>query len=415
MDQAGFLEVILAYEMGDYSFWLKSGAMRVVMLTQNIVGVGGTYARCYSLARNLATLGYHVTLVAASRQRRLTPHITEVSGVRIVEMGSLLPKRFRHGGLSLLDLLNRFTYLSDYPLDIIHTFDHRPTVSFPAFMVRRQRRVPVVGDWCDLWGKQGLGSHRRGIERVLLTQFDDVLERWAMSRMDAVTVISTALRHRALKLGIPQHRIQLVPAGASDDLIQTIPTAEARRRFSLPVDVPIIAYSGYTAFGAELLGEAFTHVVRRYPSAKLLLVGGRLPQVERIAENAGISQQVIHMGPVSYERLKDVLACADVMLLPYPNVAINQVNFPNKLGDYMAAGRPVVTNPTGDMGQMVQDEGIGMVTSEDPQAYAEAICVLLADPVQREAMGKRARHLAETRYSWRAMAQKVDALYQTLL
>ncbi len=385
------------------------------MLTQNIVGVGGTYARCYSLARGLTAIGHDVTVMAASRHRRLTPHVEETLGVRVVEMGSILPKRFRHGGLSLLDLLSRIGYTARHHFDVVHTFDHRPTVSLPAFIYRRWRGVPVVGDWCDLWGNEGLGAHRRGIERALLTPLDNFLERWTVSCLDAITVISTDLKRRAEVLGLPGHRIRLVPLGAGDDVIQPILAAEARTRLSLPVDAPIMAYSGYTAFGAKLLGESFVKIVQQNPSALLLLVGGRLKELERIVAEAGMQERVINFGPVPYERLKDILACADVMLLPYPDQAVDRAGYPNKLGDYMAAGRPVVTNPTGDMWQMVQEEGIGIVTGEDPQVYAQAICALLADPARREAMGRRARHLAETRFSWRARVQEVDELYRELV
>jgi glycosyltransferase involved in cell wall biosynthesis len=163
------------------------------------------------------------------------------------------------------------------------------------------------------------------------------------------------------------------------------------------------------------MGQALVEVTKRFPDALLLLAGGRLAVVEQIAAQAGLAKQVIRFGVVPEANLGSLLACADVCLLPYPSLGVDWAGFPNKLGDYMAAGRPVVSNPVGDSGQMIRSEGIGLLADETPEAFAQAICKLLSDPDQRTMMGQRARHLAETTYSWKARAEQVSVLYQDLI
>jgi glycosyltransferase involved in cell wall biosynthesis len=397
-----------------FKFKLPTSLMRILMLTQNIVGRGGTYARCFALARCLAALGHNVTLLAASRNRHLRPRVQTHLGVLVIEMGGLLPTRIRHGGLDPLDLLNRLPHILRNRYDLIHTFDHRPTVLFPALFHRALYRAPIVGDWCDLWGRDGMGAHRHGVERLLLTPADHLSENWLMAHVDAVTAISTTLKQRALALGHSEQSVRIIPAGASADLIRPIPVSEARQKFGLPLDAPILVFNGYTTFGIKLLGQAFVEVSRRRPDTLLLLVGGPLHEVEAIATEAGLQDSVRHFGEVSYDQLGPLLACGDVMLLPYPNESVDLARFPNKLGDYMAAGRPVVTNPVGDSGEMIRSEEIGLLADETPVAFAESICALLDDPNLRTAMGQRARQLAETRFSWRAHAEAINELYQAL-
>ena len=389
--------------------------MRLLLLTQSIAGRGGTYARCFSMARGLVLRGHHVTVFAASRRRGVFAGTRQVDGVRVVEMGGLLPERFRHGGLSPLDLVNRFLHMARGKYDLVHGIDHRPTVSFAAFVFSRVRRKPCVADWCDLWGREGLGGIRNGVERALLTPGDEWLEQWMIAQANAVTVVSTELRRRAQELGKGSESILLLPPAANDDLIRPVPVEEARRSCSVPLDRPVVVFSGYTSLGSVLLGEAFARVVHRHPSALLIIVGGRLPDFDRIVSGYGLDESVIHFGARSYLELSGILACGDVMLLPYPNQTVNRAGFANKLADYLATGRPVATNLTGDLGAVVTEQNVGVATADDPEAYAEGICRLLEDPRLRTEMGLQARHLAETSFSFRARAKELEEFYLRLV
>lgn len=385
--------------------------MRVLLLTQSIADRGGTYARCFTLARGLVRRGHQVTVLAASRHQQVFRRTGQVDGVSVVEAGGLLPDRFRHGGLSPLDLLDRILYMAQAEFDLIHGIDHRPTVSFAASMFSRRRRKPWVADWCDLWGREGLGGIRTAVERALLTPADEWLERWTVAQAGAVTVVSTYLRRRAGELGKRAESVLLLPPGANDDLIRPLPVDEARRQWSVPLGQPVLVFSGYSGLGASLLGETLARVANRLHSVLLIMMGGRMPDFERMVARSGLDKSVVHFGAKSYREQSGVLACGDVMLLPYPNQAVNRAGFANKLADYLAAGRPVATNLTGDVGSLVAEQGVGVATSDDPDAYAEGICKLLEDDRLRTEMGLLARHLAETSFSFRARAQELEEFY----
>jgi glycosyltransferase involved in cell wall biosynthesis len=335
--------------------------------------------------------------------------------VTVVEAGGLLPDRARHGGLSPLDLVNRILFMARAEFDLVHTFDHRPAVSFAAFVVSRLRRRPWVADWCDLWGREGLGGLRTPVERALLTPADERLEQWTVGKANAVTVVSTELQRRAQVGGRRSEDILLLPPAANDDLIRPQPIDEARRACFVPRDRPVLVFSGYTRLGSALLGEAFARVVQRDPSVLLIMAGGELPDFDRIVSGYGLDESVIRFGEKSHLELSGILACGDVMLVPYPDQPVNRAGFANKLADYLAAGRPIATNRTGDLGALVTERSIGVATADDPAAYADGICRLLEDGGLRAEMGQRARRLAETSFSFRARAEALEELYLRLV
>jgi glycosyltransferase involved in cell wall biosynthesis len=385
--------------------------MRLLLLTQCIAERGGTYARCFTMARGLAQRGHQVTVLAASRRRTLGTRTQQVEGVRLVESGGLLPDRFRHAGLGPLDLLTRLLFTAAERFDLVHGVDHRPTVTIPALAVARRQAVPYVADWCDLWGGEGLGATRNVVERTLLTPCDAWLETWIVGHASAATVVSKELLARAQTRRKGLDRVLLVPPAANDDLIRPVPLDQARRALSLPLDRPVLVFSGFTGLGARLLGESFASVARHVPDVLLVLIGGRQPALDRVIATAGLEGSVVRLGARSYFELGEALGCGDVMLLPYPDTMVNRAGFANKLADYLAAGRPVATNQTGDLGELVQREQVGVATADNPEAFAAGIIGLLQERELRQAMGGRARRLAETSYSYRQRAQDLEAFY----
>ena len=388
--------------------------MRVLMMTHNMAGLGGSFMRAHSLAKSLVVLGNHVTLIASRRLPGRHRIEEEIDGVRVIQMADLLPERVRHGGLSPLDLAGRVKH-ADGPYDIIHGFDHRPSVSIPALLMRQRRQIPYVADWADLWGRGGIAEQSDSVIRRLLGWADHHWERFAHAHADAVTVVTRNLAGRAEQLGIPVRRIRLIQVGANGDVITPLSKTDMRIKHGLPEDAPIAVHNGFAPYDARLLADTFAILAKRNPRVILLLTGCRLPYLHELAEAAGFSDRVRHLGVVPYSRLGEILACGDVMLLPFSDRSVNAARYPNRVGDYLAAGRPIATNPTGDLGEMVRSEGIGIVPEAEPEAFAAAIDQLLANKESQQQMGLRARKLAETRLSWSALAKQLDELYRDLL
>ncbi|MCX5726507.1 MAG: glycosyltransferase family 4 protein, partial [Candidatus Saganbacteria bacterium] len=56
-----------------------------------------------------------------------------------------------------------------------------------------------------------------------------------------------------------------------------------------------------------------------------------------------------------------------------------------------------------------------LVPKQNPDAIADAVCQLLADPERAKAMGKRGRELVETKYNWKTIVQQVISIYKEVL
>jgi type III pantothenate kinase len=79
----------------------------------------------------------------------------------------------------------------------------------------------------------------------------------------------------------------------------------------------------------------------------------------------------------------------------------------------MAAGRPVVaTAVSGCLDVVDDDENAVLVPPRDPPALAAAVDELLDDPARRDRLGAAARETVLAEYTWSAIADKYEALYE---
>lgn len=389
--------------------------MNILMLTYEIVDQGGNFIRCFSLAKEMVKQGHLVVLVTSNKKHNIFFSVHQRSGVTIVEPPCIFPFRMRHNGTSVMQIIARCWYVARHRLDIVHGFGHRPAVVLPALLHRMLYHRPYIADWADLWGWGGLASYRGGVLGSIVGLLDDVVEKIVYRAADAVTVISTDLFHRIIEFGIPKQRVSIVPPGASTDTTHPISKQLARRKLRIPQSAHVVVYMGNAPYDAQLLGLSFIEIARRDPKALLLCVGRPIKTFQSMIESAELQKRVMWFGFVPHEHISELLFCGDVMLLPYTDRAINQGRYPNKIGDYLAAGRPVVANPTGDVRSLIRSYRVGLFAPEDPTKFADVALRLLRNKSLARRIGKNAYRLARSSFSWAKRAQQVVDFYDRVL
>jgi glycosyltransferase involved in cell wall biosynthesis len=224
-----------------------------------------------------------------------------------------------------------------------------------------------------------------------------------------VVTISTVLRQRAIDLGCPPARVLYLPTGAAADRIKPWPVAEARSKLGWPSDRPLVGFIGVGQGEMETLMGA----LQGLPDVWLMIIGPQTPRVLDTARSFGVADRVWQTGFVPDDQVGLYLACADVMALPLGDTAANRGRLPNKLLDYLSAGRPVVAGPVGDVKEIVEHQGMGLLAQADD--FGAALGRLLGDPALCVTMGRRARLTAETEFNWPRLIDRLEDFYVQLL
>jgi glycosyltransferase involved in cell wall biosynthesis len=238
--------------------------------------------------------------------------------------------------------------------------------------------------------------------------------RWLFARTDAVLAASEAIAAVIRGAGLPARRLTVVP-GAVDP-----------RRFRPDVDPgavraelglgpgPVIGCVARLVPGRG--HDALLHAVSRlrgsWPTLRLLLVGrgeGR-PPIEALARSLGLADLVVFAG-YRGDDLAEVLAAMDCFVLP----AGGSEESGRAVLEAMAAGRPVVAGQFGAMPETVVESDTGWLVDPRPDAIADRVAALLADPARARALGLAGRHRVTTLFTAERRAALVEEAYLALL
>ncbi|HEY3614550.1 MAG TPA: glycosyltransferase family 4 protein [Gaiellales bacterium] len=229
--------------------------------------------------------------------------------------------------------------------------------------------------------------------------------------------VTEHLRDRLVgEFGVPPERVEILPNGADAELFAPRDRAAAIAELSLdPADEHIL-FVGLLAWWNDFptVVEAFAQVVAQRPHALLLFVGDgdQRDAIEQAAREHGVAGRVRFAGFVDDRALVATYVAAARVCLS-PGSAALAIGRPMKLAEYLAAGRAVVGSAIPGISELLAETGGGVtVPAHDPSAMAEALRDLLADPVAADALGLSARPAIVERYSWRAIASRVAAIFQ---
>jgi glycosyltransferase involved in cell wall biosynthesis len=105
------------------------------------------------------------------------------------------------------------------------------------------------------------------------------------------------------------------------------------------------------------------------------------------------------------------LAAADACIAILKPIELYKTVYPNKVFDYMAAGRPVILAIDGVIREVVEGAGAGIfVPPGDAARLAEAINKLANDRQDAREMGLAGRRCVESRFNRPDLAGKLDNL-----
>jgi phosphatidylinositol alpha-mannosyltransferase len=162
--------------------------------------------------------------------------------------------------------------------------------------------------------------------------------------------------------------------------------------------------------GMPVLLRAWPEIHER-TGAELRVVGADPLMVRLLLTRLGQSGEGIEaLGFLSQEALTEELLAAKALVAP----SLGGESFGMVLTRAFGCATPVVASDITGYRDVMTDETGVLVPPGDPGALAAAVDQLLADEPARERLGAAARRLAEERYAWDGIAQRLAEIYRGL-
>ncbi|MBM3946036.1 MAG: glycosyltransferase family 4 protein [SAR202 cluster bacterium] len=248
------------------------------------------------------------------------------------------------------------------------------------------------------------------------------LARWLERRLclgaECVVVNSPGFVDHLRSLGVPPQRIVLVPngvdVGAFPDDVNGVPL---RREWGIGEDALVAMYTGAHGLMNDLgvlLNVA--EQLRAVPDVRIVLVGDGREKASLIAQASKRAlSNVVFVPPQPKSRMPEVLAAADVCVATLRPVPMFRTVYPNKVFDYMAAGRPTVLAIDGVIREVIERASGGVyVQPGDTQGITRALLGYRNDPEMGRRHGENARAYVTEHFDRAKEAPKLEAVLRDL-
>ncbi len=280
---------------------------------------------------------------------------------------------------------------------------------FLALVARGRRGVPVIYDMASalpehLAKKWPLGS--RPAQWLLRRA-----ERWALARV-AVVICSAGLGDYVRRVA-PRTRVLewRFPAQLADVGRETL--AARKQALGIAPGARIVFYSGNFAEyqGIDLLFEAARSVLEQHPDVYLVCVGASDQQEIEFGRRmlAGAPEERIRLiSRQPRELMDEFVAMADVLVSPRSALG----NFPLKVFDYLAVGKPIVATDVPSH-RCVLDDNLALLCEPTAAGLAKGISRVLDDSSLAASLGSSAKAFAERELSWSGFRDLIARIYAT--
>lgn len=251
----------------------------------------------------------------------------------------------------------------------------------------------------------------------LLHRISLLLERLTFALADGVISTNESYRSVAVDRGsVPPDRVSVVRSAPDlQRFVRRDPDPALRRgRPHLAAYLGVMGPQDGVDYALRALSHVRHDLGRDDLHTIFMGAGDAFDEMVVLSRDLGLQDCVEFTGRVPDEFVQRCLSTADLCLSPDPRNPLNDVSTMNKVVEYMAMGRALVSF---DLVEARVSAGPAALyaPANDEVSFARLIAELLDDPARRERMGALGRDRIERELSWDVSRRNLAAFYDDLL
>jgi L-malate glycosyltransferase len=373
------------------------------LFTDHIAHGDGLIA--HGFLSRLARAGHRLHIVAQQVDLRepLPPNVTIYSAPALRSGGFLWRLRYMHHVRQLFWQLRRNTQF-----DLIHQLN--PVFTGLSLSLAGSGVPLVLGTYVPHWPPDPNASLLARSANRITHSFRDAISAFQQWRADTLVLTTPAAANRLPILSTRHEKISFLPHGVDTALFSPALEREERPENQAPT---ILFFANVVKRkGIFTLIDAFAHVSKQFPSARLLIAGDgpALAEAKLRACALPCAQQIEFSGQRLRADAPAVLRNCTIYCLPSFGEP-----YATTLIEAMSCGKPVVTTHSGGSPHLVPPHGGILLPPGDVPALSRALLELLADPLRCSDMGRHNRQFVLANMSWDSIIHQLEAIYEKTL
>ncbi|MFO7889760.1 MAG: glycosyltransferase family 4 protein [bacterium] len=380
--------------------------MHLLLIHQAFVGPdepGGT--RHFEFGRYLVKKGHRISVVTSKTSyltgKRISNsegflHRQRIQGLEICRIATAagLHKNFITRIISFFSftITAVIASLSVKNIDVVMGTSPPIFQALSAWFIAEIRKKPFLLEIRDLWPEFAVDMGV--LKNPILIQLSRSLERFLYNRADHLLVNSPAYQDYLIDRGIRESRISFISNGVDPEMFTSDKHVSHMRKTLDLNNKFIVTYTG--ALGPA--NDIYTilraaKIINNNQDITFLLIGDgkERKNLENYVHRNKLSN-VMFTSTKPKNKIREYLLASDVCIATLMNIPMFITTYPNKVFDYMAAGKPTILGIDGVIRDVIeQSKGGIFVSPGDQEAITEAVLHLYNDRDLAKEMGENAR------------------------
>lgn len=395
--------------------------MKVLISSVSIKDMpAGVFSRGFNLAKGLVKRGNKVTFLTTQKNEFVFPYsIENRDGVEIIAFPSLSTLRIRKFGYTILPTVLKLFYILLKKYDVVHSDVHRPTSLFPCLAHRLLHKSILISDWQDFLGPSGIYDKKSKYWKLSIGPLDNWLELYSKKKSDGIVVLSDFLKEKTIELGVKENTIFKLWGGSDIDNIKFYDNSkENRGLFNISQDELVFIIVGMSVHEYEENLSTFKSIKKlRSNGKKIKIVRTGTPFSDYLRKKHEIGVEIVELGFIDYKYYDKLLSCADAFLLMQELNNKNLARWPNAIGDYIAAGRPIIANRLGELKELekIFPSAFIIMQSTEEKYLFEKFKEIYENKQDLKNSYQTIREFACSNFSLDFRAEELEKIYNLLL
>jgi glycosyltransferase involved in cell wall biosynthesis len=359
--------------------------------------MGGAEKQLYLLVSSLNPVYFKPIVVQLSPNNSLPLNDVKVENAELFHIP--IRKFYSLHGFRQIGRLYRLA--KEYNVNIIHTFFEKSEVM--GWLTARLSGIPI---W--ITSRRDLGFKRKKI-------YDQIFRLTSKDCKKCIANCYAVKDQVVQQNNLASEKVEVIYNGLDLSGYQE-PFGDKSVRRKLGIENGTLLVGMIANFNFEIKGHGYflgaaKKITETVPNVKFLLVGdGPLRhQYEEMASDLDVKKDVLFLG--KRNDVPAIISNLDVSVQSSTSEGLSNV-----ILESMAAGKPVIATNVGGNPEMVVNDITGyLVPPADSSAMAGAITALLQEPDKAKAMGAAGKRLVEEKFSKKAMVEKYENLYKSLI
>lgn len=290
-------------------------------------------------------------------------------------------------------------------IDVVHAHWILPQ-GFLAYLCKKMFKIPYIA------------TAHAGDVFPLKSSFFRFFSALAVKNSDFCTANSSYTKKELKKISVEKD-VSVIPMGVDTGLFsQKNKSLNLRRNFGIKKEFILSVGRLAEKKGIKYLIRAMENVVKKFPEAKLVIVGDgpERGNLETLAKNLELSKKVIFAGKISSRNLPEFYATADLFVGPS---IVTESGDTEGLGvvflEALASGTCVIGSNVGGIPDIIEHNKTGiLVRQKDAKQLSDSIIKLLLNKKLRKSLALNGQRKVKNLYSWDSIGKKFDELFEQI-